>query len=173
MKRWMVLLLLLMTFALPALAEEADVVINEVMASNGMYENEHSYDWIELHNRGQKAVDLSGWMLSDGKKNLAKFIFPKGTKIKAGGYVTVWCTGEDGVEPGSKSPYSASFSLKAEGETLYLSNADGKRVQTIEYPQQHGNVSWGLPAGFSGKPTAADYGYLASATRAKENDAAV
>lgn len=173
MKRWMVLLLLLMTFALPALAEEADVVINEVMASNGMYENEHSYDWIELHNRGQKAVDLSGWMLSDGKKNLAKFIFPKGTKIKAGSYVTVWCTGEDGVTPGSKSPYSASFSLKAEGETLYLSDADGKRVQTIEYPRQYGNVSWGLPAGFSGKPTAADYGYLANATRAKENDAAV
>ena len=173
MKRWMVLLLLLMTFALPALAEEADVVINEVMASNGMYENEHSYDWIELHNRGQKAIDLSGWMLSDGKKNLAKFIFPKGAKIKAGGYVTVWCTGEDGVTPGSKSPYSASFSLKAEGETLYLSNADGQRVQTIEYPQQYGNVSWGLPAGFSGVPAEKDYGYLANATRAKENDAAV
>ena len=173
MKRLMVLLCLLLSLALPALAEDGDVVINEVMASNGMYENEHSYDWIELHNRGGKTVDLSGWMLSDGKKNLAKFVFPAGAKIKAGGYVVIWCTGEDGVAPGSKSPYYASFSLKSEGETIYLTNADGVRVQELEYPRQYGNVSWGLPAGFTGEPTGADYGYLENATRAKKNDAAV
>nr|MBR4280543.1 CotH kinase family protein [Clostridia bacterium] len=173
MKRLIVLLCLLMAVALPVLAEDADVVINEVMASNGMYENEHSYDWIELHNRSSKAVDISGWMLSDGKKNLAKFVFPKGTKIKAGGYVTVWCTGEDGTAPGSKTPYYASFSLKSEGETLYLSNADGVRVQTLAYPRQYGNVSWGLPADFAGTPAESDYGYLVNATRAKKNDAAV
>ena len=173
LKKLLVLLVLLCAVILPAQAEDGDIVINEVMASNGMYENEQSYDWIEIHNRGKKAVDISGWMLSDGKKNLAKFVFPKGTKIKAGGYVTIWCTGEDGVDPGTKSPYYASFSLKAEGEILYLSNAAGERVQTIEYPQQYGNVSWGLPAGFTGVPTEADYGYLVNATRAKKNDAAV
>lgn len=173
MKRLIVLLVILLAFALPALAEGPEVVINEVMASNGMYENEHSYDWIELHNRGKKTVDLSGWMLSDGKKNLEKFVFPKGAKIKAGGYLTIWCTGEDGIAPGTKSPYYAAFSLKAEGETLYLSNAEGERVQTLEYPQQYGNVSWGLPAGFNGDPAEADYGYLVNATRAKKNDAAV
>lgn len=156
-----------------AIAEDADIVINEVMASNGMYENGHSYDWIELHNRGTKSIDLSGWRLSDGKKNLSKFVFPEGTKLKAGGYLTVWCTGIDDVEPGTKSPYSASFSLSAKGETLYLSNAAGERVQTLEFPAQYGNVSWGLPSGFDGTPTEADYGYLANATRARENDPAV
>ena len=125
MKRWMVLLLLLMTFALPALAEEADVVINEVMASNGMYENEHSYDWIELHNQGSKAVDLSGWMLSDGKKNLAKFIFPKGTKIKAGGYVTVWCTGR---HPGQQ------VSL----QRVFLSQGGGRDAVPVRCGRQAG-----------------------------------
>lgn len=154
-------------------AEDADIVINELMASNGMYENGHSYDWIELYNRGKKTVDLSGWRLSDGKKNLAKFVFPEGTTLKAGGYLTVWCTGIDDVEPGTKSPYSASFSLSAKGETLYLSNAEGERVQTLEFPAQYGNVSWGLPAGFTGTPTEADYGYLANATRAKQNNAEV
>ena len=149
------------------------IVINEVMASNGMFENEKSHDWIELHNRSKKAVDLSGWMLSDGKKNLAKFIFPKGTKLKAGGYLTVWCTGDDAVQPGTKSPYSATFSLKAEGETIYLSDAEGNRIQTLEYPQQYGNVSWGLPAGFAAVPTEADYGYLVNASRSAKNDAAV
>lgn len=175
LKRLLALILILCSVPLCVPAEEMAqaIVINEVMASNGMYENEHSYDWIELHNRSKKAVDLRGWMLSDGKKNLAKFVFPKGTKLKAGGYVTIWCTGEDDVEPGTKSPYSATFSLKAEGETLYLSNAEGERIQTLEYPQQYGNVSWGLPAGFAGMPTEADYGYLVNATRAKKNDAAV
>ena len=175
LRRLLALLLILCAVPMIVPAETAvqAIVINEVMASNGMYENEKSYDWIELHNRSKKAVDLSGWMLSDGKKNLAKFVFPKGTKLKAGGYLTVWCTGEDGVEPGTKSPYYASFSLKAEGETLYLSDAEGERIQTLEYPQQYGNVSWGLPAGFAGIPAEADYGYLVNATRSAKNDAAV
>lgn len=175
LRRLLALLLILCAVPMIVPAETADqaIVINEVMASNGMYENEKSYDWIELHNRSKKAVDLSGWMLSDGKKNLAKFVFPKGTKLKAGGYLTVWCTGEDDVEPGTKSPYYASFSLKAEGETLYLSDAEGERIQTLEYPQQYGNVSWGLPAGFTANPTEADYGYLVNATRSAKNDAAV
>ncbi len=168
----LILMLCLMPVVVPA-EEAAAVVINEVMASNGMYENEESYDWIEIHNRSKKVVDLSGWKLSDGKKNLEKFVFPKGAKLKAGGYLTVWCTGEDGVAPGSKSPYYASFSLKSEGETLYLSDDEGNRVQKLEYPQQYGNVSWGLPAGFTGVPTEADYGYLTNASRAKKNDAAV
>ena len=168
-----VLLLSLSPVCVPAEENVQAIVINEVMASNGMFENEKSYDWVELHNRNGKTVDLSGWKLSDGKKNLEKFVFPKGTKLKAGGYLTIWCTGEDGIEPGTKTPYYASFSLKAEGETLYLSDVEGNRVQTVEFPQQYGNVSWGLPAGFSGVPTEADYGYLINATRAKKNDAAV
>ena len=175
LKRLIACLLILcsMPLCVPAESAEQAIVINEVMASNGMYEKEESHDWIELHNRSKKAVDLSGWMLSDGKKNLAKFVFPKGTKLKAGGYLTVWCTGDDTVEPGTQSPYSATFSLKAEGETLYLSSADAERIQTLEYPQQYGNVSWGLPAGFTGIPTEADYGYLVNASRSARNDAAV
>ncbi len=177
LKRLFVLLLCLVCLACAATvrAEDAaaDVVINEIMASNGVYENEESYDWIELYNRGKKQIDLSGWRLSDGKKNLAKFVFPQGTKLKAGGYLTIWCTGIDDVEPGKKSPYSASFSLSADGETLYLSNAEGERMQTLEYPAQYGNISWGLPAGFTGQPSEGDYGYFVNATRAKKNEAAV
>ena len=176
MRKKLLALLLCLTClpAFPVFAgEEQAIVINEIMASNGMFANEHSYDWVELYNRSAATVDLSGWRLSDGKKNLAKFVFPQGTKLKAGGYLTVYCTGEDDVEPGSKSPYYATFSLSAEGETLYLSDAAGERVQTLKFPRQYGNVSWGLPAGFSGTPTEADYGYLVNATRAKRNDDAV
>ena len=75
----------------------ADVVINEVMASNGYYESGHAWDWVELYNNGKETVSLSGWGLTDSKKDLFKFTFPDGAKLKAGGYLTVWCTGT-GVE---------------------------------------------------------------------------
>ena len=88
---WLVLALML----LPAGAL-AEVVINEVMASNGVYENEKSYDWVELYNSGKSTVDLSGWYFSDSKKDLRKFTFPSGTKLKGGAFLTVFCTGEDG-----------------------------------------------------------------------------
>ncbi|MGN0793685.1 MAG: CotH kinase family protein [Aristaeellaceae bacterium] len=143
----------------------ADVVINEIMASNGVYENGKSYDWVELYNDGKATVDLSGWYLSDGRKNLQKFCFPEGTKLRAGAFLTVYCTGEDDVEPGKGSTFYASFSLSAEGETLYLSDADVQLVQKLEFPQQYGNVSYGLPSGGGA------YGYFGTATRGRKNDA--
>ncbi|MBQ8201038.1 MAG: CotH kinase family protein [Clostridia bacterium] len=158
-------LTLTMLLLLPA-AALADVVISEVMASNGTYENEESYDWVELHNNGKKAVDLSGWYLSDSKKNLQKWAFPKGTKLKAGGYLTVFCTGEDDIDPGKNSTFYATYSLSAEGETLYLSDAQGTLIQKLEYPRQYGCVSYGLPSG------GGDYGYFANETRNKKNDTA-
>ena len=62
LKRLIACLLILcsMPLCVPAESAEQAIVINEVMASNGMYEKEESHDWIELHNRSKKAVDLSG-----------------------------------------------------------------------------------------------------------------
>ena len=163
----MALAVLALLAALPALAERAraDVVINEVMASNGLYEDEESYDWVELYNNGSKTVDLSGWYLSDGKKNLQKFVFPEGTKVKAGGYIIVYCTGEDDIDPGKGSEFYASFSLSASGETLYLSDPDLNLVQKLEFPEQTVNISYGLPSG------GGEYGYLGDGTPGKKNGA--
>ncbi|MBE5796616.1 MAG: hypothetical protein E7327_04465 [Clostridiales bacterium] len=165
LKKWCALALVLLCWS-PA-AALADIIINEVMASNGVYENEKSYDWVELYNDGKKTVDLSGWFLSDGKKNLQKFTFPKGTKLKAGGYLTVYCTGEDEIDPGKGSTFYATFSLSADGETLYLSDANVKLVQSLKYPAQYGNVSYGMPLG------GGEYGYFENATRGKKNESVV
>ena len=62
---------LLLMLLLPACAL-AEVVISEIMTSNGTYENGHAYDWIELHNTGKSTVDISGWYLSDSKKDKMK-----------------------------------------------------------------------------------------------------
>ena len=160
------LCLALVMLLLPA-AALADVVISEVMASNGVYDNGESYDWVELHNDGSKTVDLSGWHLSDGRKNLEKFTFPQGTKLKSGAYLIVYCTGEDEIEPGKGSKFYAPFSLSADGETLYLSNAGVEPVQTLKYPQQYVNISYGCPAG------GGEYGYFEAGTPGKKNGAIV
>ena len=157
-------LLLLLALWLPA-AASADVVISEVMASNGTYESGHAYDWIELHNNGGKAVDLSGWYLSDSGKDLTKWAFPKGAKLKAGAYLTVYCTGDETHASGKNATFYAPFKISSSGEKLYLSDAEGALLQKLVIPEQYGCVSYGLPTG------GGDYGYFETATRGKKNDA--
>ena len=154
--------LLLLLFSLASAG--AEVVISEVMASNGYFESGHAWDWIELHNNGKKEVDLSGWHLSDSKKNPMKWAFPKGAKLKAGKYLTVWCTGEKNASPGSGAAFFADFAISSGGETLILSDAAGEEVQRMELPPQFGCVSWGL--GEKGE----EYGYLETPTRGRRNE---
>jgi len=159
------LILCLFVLLLPVSAL-ADVVISEVCALNGTYKNEHAYDWIELHNSGDKTVTLTGWHLSDSKKDLEKWAFPKGAKLKKGGYLTVYCTGEEGINPGKDSTFYATFKISSGGEKLYLSDAEGNLVQELEIPQQYGCVTYGLPDGGT------EYGFFENDTRGKKNDAA-
>lgn len=141
----------------------AEIVVSEVMASNGVYTAGEAYDWIELHNTGKKKADLSGFYLSDSKKNPTKWAFPKNTVLKADGYLLVYCTGKD-MKPGSKGTYYANFKISSGGEKIYLTDRDGQTpVCSLEIPPQYGNVSWGLPAG------GGDYGYFAEATPGKRN----
>ena len=93
MKKKAVISLFSICFILLLLAAglaRADVIINEVMASNGYYEDGHAWDWVELYNNGNETEDLSGWGFTDSKKDLYKFTFPNGTKLKAGAYLTIW-----------------------------------------------------------------------------------
>ena len=137
-------LLLILSAVPPACA---DVVINEVMASNGFYENGEAYDWIELYNDGKETVSLGGWYLSDSKKNPLKWSFPDGAKLKAGQYLTVFCTGEEGHTPGKGDTFYTGYSISASGETLILSDAEGTEVQRVKLPEQYGCISWGRPSG--------------------------
>ena len=156
------LFFLLLFPARPALA---GVRISELMASNGFFENGHAWDWVELHNDGKSTVDLSGWHLSDSKKDPEKWTFPEGAKLKAGKYLTVWCTGEEGLDPGKNAAFYTGYALSSGGETLILSDADGNEVQRLTFPAQYGCVSYGLPSG------GGEYGFLETPTRGSKNDA--
>ena len=119
---------------------------------------------MELYNSGDKTVSLSGWGFTDSKKNLYKFIFPDGAKLKAGEYLTIWCTGEENDKPGKGDTYYADFAISSKGETLRLTDADGQEIAKLKMPEQYGCVSYGLPAGGEA------YGFFENATRGKKNE---
>ena len=147
-----------------ASAARADVIINEVMASNGYYENGHAWDWVELYNNGDSTENLSGWGFTDSKKDLYKFTFPDGTKLKAGEYLTIWCTGTENKTPGKGDTFYADFKISSSGETLRLTDEDEDEVQKLKMPEQYGCVSYGQPSG-GGK-----YGFFEKPTRGKKNE---
>ncbi len=141
----------------------ADVVINEVMAQNGTYTNGHAYDWIELYNDGNKAVELGGWHLTDKRTNLTKWTFPASAKIAANGYILVYCTGDPTLDPGKNKTFYADFRISSKGETIILSDREGGPVDQIDLPVQFGCVSYGRGAADR------QVGYLPEATPGKKN----
>jgi hypothetical protein len=70
----------------------AQVIINEYSCSNSNGITD-SYgdrsDWVELHNIGATAFDLTGYYLSDKSTNIAKWEIPAGASVPAGGFLMV------------------------------------------------------------------------------------
>lgn len=162
MSRFFRAALLFCLLTLPC-AAHADIVFNEIMASNGTYENGHAYDWLELYNNGSKTMDLSGFFLSDSENKPQKWSFPEGTKLKAGEYLTVFCTGDSTLSKGKNRTFYADFKLSSSGETLLLSDAEGNLIQKLELPPQYGCVSYGLAS------DGVTYVYLETSTRNAQN----
>lgn len=135
----------------------AEIRINEVMASNGVYQDGHAYDWAELYNDGAE-VSLAGWYLSNDPYQPYKWAFPSGAKITENGYLIVYCAGE-GKEPMTDA-LCTNFKLSADGDTLYLTSPDGEST-VLSFGTQFGNVSYGLAGG--------EYRYLEIATPGSAN----
>jgi hypothetical protein len=110
----------------------SDVVINEIMPVNSSTaaDQDGEYDdWIELYNQTASAVDLSGYYLSDNKKNPAKWQFPQGTSITGNGYLIIW-TDSDSTQPGLHT----NFKLSSTGEDAVLSKPDETIVDKTSFP---------------------------------------
>ncbi len=118
-----------------------DLVINECMASNtnnAMDPDGEFEDWIELYNNGDEIIDLSGYFLSDNPNQLDKWFFPEGVDIGPEEYLIIWADGE--VEQGG---LHCAFSLNADGETIYLSDAEGRLIDQMQFPSQMENRGFG------------------------------
>ena len=131
------------------------VVINEFMAVNtgGLTdEDNESSDWIELYNTTLSTVDLKNWSLTDNAGNFDKWKFPD-VQIGSGQYLVIFASGKDRRDP--ESELHTNFSLSGSGEYLALVNSDGVVAHEFSttYPQQFGNVSYGLSTSTQGTST--------------------
>lgn len=128
--------------------------INEVMADNKGAVKDPTYNnspcWIELHNTGDFAFDLSGYRLKDSGSKY--FYFPEGTIVPAAGFVIVWADDyyssthtKDTPQPADGSLH-APFQINKSGETLTLYLPTGTTVvDTLNTGNQPENTSFGHP----------------------------
>lgn len=109
-------------------AGEHPLRISEYMSNNAAYPNADGVvcDWVEIENTSDRDFNVSGYRLTDDLTR-AKFAFPVGTVIPAGGQVVVWCS------PENTGAMYAPFSLKKQGgETVLLMNSANTVLDRIE-----------------------------------------
>jgi hypothetical protein len=102
----------------------SSVVINEVYPGSGT-------DWFELHNLGNKPVDLSSYSVTDLSNAAAAF--PAGTTILPGQYKIFTMSGAPGW-PG--------FKLSKNGDVLQLLDGSLKKVNVVNWGPVPDTKSW-------------------------------
>ncbi|MCA9215413.1 MAG: tandem-95 repeat protein, partial [Planctomycetales bacterium] len=116
------------------------IVINEIMYhAPGLYIDsaeryfESNEQWLELYNRSDAEVDMTGWSFSDG----LNFDFPEGTKLGAGQYLVVsndpqGLAAKYGLDA-SKILGPFNSNLANGGELLRLVDTNNNPVDAVEY----------------------------------------
>lgn len=131
-------------FTVGAPDEDPSVVISELLLANRSTlpdQNGNFSDVIELYNKSDKEISLSGYHLSDSFENRFRFALPSVT-LPAGGYVVIFC---DSTGSSADGEIHANFGL-AVGETLVLTSPVGKYV-SAEIPDTADDRSLSLVDG--------------------------
>lgn len=120
--------------------EKKGVYINEVCCKNEHIfadGNGGYYDYIELYNASGKAVDLTGYGLSDKEDEPYRYTFSD-TTIKPGEYMVILATKEQ------TDSVSTGFGLDADEENrVFLSDAQGRLIDEMEIPILNMDVAYG------------------------------
>ena len=115
--------------------------VTEVVASNGgslVRSDGSTPDWIELWNPNPFELDLSGYGLSDDESEVKKFVFPSKV-VPAGGYLVV-----DAADQSVDEVLATGFNLGRDaGEILILSGPDLQVLETLVFPKQYVDLSYG------------------------------
>ena len=94
------------------------IVINEILPSPKGEDAKE--EWIEIFNRGDSEIDLSGWQIVDTGGKTKTYTFPAKTKIGARGFLIL-------SRPTSK------ITLNNDSDGLNLIQPDGKIIDSIDY----------------------------------------
>ncbi|MFA6873135.1 MAG: CotH kinase family protein [Bacteroidaceae bacterium] len=136
------------------------VRINEVSASNEIYQNEYfkQNDWLELYNTTDQAIDIAGMYLSDDSTKLTKFQIPSNftslTTIPAHGYRIIWCD-----KLVTSTELHASFKLASEGE-IYI--CKGTNVNALDWVDGFKYTAHGSDRTYGRYPDGANKQYVFS-----------
>jgi hypothetical protein len=119
MKLWTILILFLFSlFPFSLKADSPKILINEILPyPTG---SDATDEWIEIFNPNNFEFNLSGWKIQDTIGKTKIYIFPKGTKILAKGFLVL------------KRPES-KITLNNDGDGLKLIDSEGKTIDEISY----------------------------------------
>ena len=153
-------LILILTLTASYSWVDAQVVINEFLASNtwtnvdGRDYWDYS-DWIEIYNSGTESVDLTNYSIADDINGSSRYYFGDGIELAAGEYLIVWADGND-KQPGNRDTlrlnidiprlirdHHTDFKLSTEGESLALYDSSGQVIDSITFGKQLADVSYG------------------------------
>lgn len=124
--------------------QQSEIRINEYMISNTftIYDCEGDFgDWVELYNASNADRDISGYSLTDEEGVPDKFVFPKGTTIKAGGFLLVFCDGKNKTD--KNNMLHTSFSLSAKDGAVSLYSKKKALIGKVAIKEMPANVSCG------------------------------
>lgn len=115
------------------------ICINEVCSSyfpSSFAETQPPSDWIELYNFSDESKNLSEYYLSDDKNDLYKYNLPA-VELLPGSYYVIHSEYAE-MEAGAEC---LNFRIKAQGETLYLSDRRGV-IDAVNVPKMETNTAW-------------------------------
>lgn len=112
-------------------SKDCGVVFSEVMTANSAAypaQDGGFYDWVELKNVSDEAVELTGLKIANTFDSRSAFALPSMT-LGAGERTLVYCTGAENL-----ARMYAGFTLDKDGDSLYLFDAKGNILQYLQVP---------------------------------------
>ncbi len=129
--------------AAPCPSGERCLVISEFSAASTQLDEDGTpQDWIEIHNRTDRAVRVQGYFLTDDPRQVEQWAIPT-CEIGPRGYLLVYASRKDRVG----SELHTNFTLDDDGEYLALIRPDGATVVSQyapSYPTQFEGISYGI-----------------------------
>ena len=134
----------------PAIAN-GQVLLSEISSENTKFEDEDTdkSDWFELHNTGNRAVDLDGWQVTTSETTATAWTISDLT-LEPNAVQLIFASGKN--RSGTEATYRphADFALENAGGYLALLEPDQTVVHALTYPSLGKNVSYGARSGKEG-----------------------
>ncbi len=126
--------LIALFISLPAFGQS--VIINEINYNSAPEAD--TEDWVEIYNRSDAAVDISGWIIKDGNDD-NEFVFEASTILDAGAYLVIVRDLDDFklVFPNVTNVVdSIDFNFSNAGELIRLYNSSEELIDQVEYDDE-------------------------------------